>query len=182
MDEPRYLLADAFVGVLNVAAAKALAVTAEPEEVVLAGDTTVVAEGQVVGKPEDAPAAREMLSMLRGRPHDVLSGVVLRRADGRQWGAVVGTRVVMRPYTDVDIEQYVARGEPFDKAGGYAVQDAEFAPVERVEACYLNVVGLPLCAVSAGLNALGIPARAAGAPPCDLCRAGEPLVSIRSGS
>jgi hypothetical protein len=76
----------------------------------------------------------------------------------------------------------VARGEPFDKAGGYAVQDEVFRPVERLEGCYLNVVGLPVCAVAAGLRAVGVEVAelAAGTPPCGYCRAGAPLVAIRS--
>jgi predicted house-cleaning NTP pyrophosphatase (Maf/HAM1 superfamily) len=96
---------------------------------------------------------------------------------------VVATRVVMRQYTAREIRQYVARGEPFDKAGGYAIQDTEFAPVERLVGCYLNVVGLPLCAVAAGLHALGVvpdTVAAAGAPPCDYCRAGSRIVAIET--
>jgi predicted house-cleaning NTP pyrophosphatase (Maf/HAM1 superfamily) len=107
-----------------------------------------------------------------------MSGVALRAADGREWGAVVSTEVVMRDYTDAEIDEYVARKEPFDKAGGYAIQDTLFRPVDRVEGCYLNVVGLPLCAVAAGLNAMGTEVQPAGGAPCEYCRAGAPLVSV----
>ena len=75
----------------------------------------------------------------------------------------------------------LARGDPFDKAGGYAVQDTEFSPAERVEGCYLNVVGLPLCALAAGVQTLGVEvpnALAETRPPCGYCQAGAPLVSI----
>jgi predicted house-cleaning NTP pyrophosphatase (Maf/HAM1 superfamily) len=87
----------------------------------------------------------------------------------------------MRAYTDAEVEAYIARGEPFDKAGGYAVQDQVFRPVERLEGCYLNVVGLPLCAVSRGLATLGVPVQEppeSFVPPCGYCRAGEQLVRI----
>lgn len=120
-----------------------------------------------------------MLERLRGRAHQVLTGVVLRATD-RVWAGVVDTRVVMRPYSPDEVEAYIGRGEPFDKAGGYAVQDDVFRPVDRLEGCYLNVVGLPLCAVASGLNALGIATQSAGPPECTYCRRGAAL--IRSGS
>jgi len=111
----------------------------------------------------------------------VLTGVALRAANDLRWGGVVSTRVVVRDYGDAEIDAYVARGEPFDKAGGYAIQDEEFRPVERLDGCYLNVVGLPLCAVVTGLAALGVMDGVhAAKPPCRYCQAGGPLVSIRS--
>lgn len=179
--ESAYLLADPFVAALNVAAAKALTVHGGADEVILAADTLVVADGQVLGKPGDANAARGMLAQLRARPHEVLTGVALRAANDLRWGGVVSTRVVVRNYGDAEIDEYVARGEPFDKAGGYAIQDAEFRPVERLDGCYLNVVGLPLCAVVTGLAALGVmDGVRSDKPPCRYCQAGGPLVSIRS--
>jgi MAF protein len=178
VDETRYLLRDPVAGALNVALAKARAVTTAEGEVVVAADTLVVVDDQVLGKPDDELEANLMLHRLRARSHFVLSGVALRSSAGQEWGGVVSTRVVMRDYTNEDIEEYVARGEPFDKAGGYAIQDARFRPVERVEACYLNVVGLPLCAVAAGLNAMGTEVKPAGVAPCDFCRSGAPLVSV----
>ena len=104
-------------------------------------DTLVVRDSQVLGKPDTPADARAVLESLRSRGHDVLTGVALRLGDGRQWAAVVTTRVQMRAYADTEIEAYIARGEPFDKAGGYAIQDAAFAPVARLDGCYLNVVG-----------------------------------------
>jgi len=169
------------VGALNTAAAKAQVVRGDADEVILAADTLVVADGAILGKPADADGARSMLERLRGRAHEVLTGVALRAANDLRWGGVVSTRVVIRDYTDPEIEAYVGRGEPFDKAGGYAVQDELFRPVERLEGCYLNVVGLPLCAVAAGLAALGVTeATTQGKPPCRYCQAGAHLVSIRS--
>jgi MAF protein len=182
LDEQAYLTADPFLSALGVAAAKARAADVQgADEIILAADTLVVADGDVLGKPADADTARAVLRRLSGRPHQVLTGVVLRTADGRQWGAVVSTDVAMRAYDDTDIEAYVARGEPLDKAGGYAIQDGQFRPVERVTGCYLNVVGLPVCAVAAGLSALGVPieAREPGppTPPCGFCRSGAALVA-----
>jgi MAF protein len=181
--EESYLLDEPLASALNVAAAKARHIAAPSEsEVVLAADTLVVADGRVLGKPSDDQEAMAMLRALRGRAHAVLSGVALVRADGATWGGVVSTAVVMRAYTDAEIEAYVARGEPFDKAGGYAVQDGLFRPVERVDGCYLNVVGLPLCAAARGLETLGLfvrtRARTEWIPPCGYCRAGAPLVAL----
>jgi len=168
------------VGALNVAAAKARVVQAALDEVIVAADTLVVADGALLGKPVDADDARRMLKGLRGRAHAVLTGVVLRAPTGLDWGGVVSTQVVIRDYGNTEIEEYIEQGEPFDKAGGYAVQDDVFRPVERLEGCYLNVVGLPLCAVAAGLTALGvIEATTARKPPCKFCEEGAPLVLVR---
>jgi MAF protein len=176
VDEPAYLLDEPLVAALNVALAKSRATFASADEIVVAADTLVVADGRVLGKPADAEEAWLMLQRLGGRTHQVLTGVALRASQQLEWGGVVATRVVMRDYAEAEIKEYIERGEPFDKAGGYAIQDARFQPVDRVEGCYLNVVGLPLCAVAAGLRALGIETRAAGSPPCEYCRAGARLV------
>ena len=148
----------------------------------MAADTLVVCDGQVLAKPADPDDARRMLRRLRGRSHQVLTGVALRATEAVQWCGLVSTTVVMREYADGEVEEYIARGEPFDKAGGYAIQDEVFRPVERLDGCYLNVVGLPLCAVSAGLAALGVSVAPGGPPPCGYCRAGARLVSIRPGN
>jgi MAF protein len=165
---------------VNIAVAKAHAVQADAEQTIVAADTLVVIDGDVLGKPPDDPAARAMLARLRARPHQVLTGVVVRRGD-LEWAGVVSTRVIMRAYAEAEVETYIARGEPFDKAGGYAVQDETFRPVERLDGCYLNVVGLPLCAVAAGLTALGEEVAPGGRPPCGYCARGRSLVA-RSGS
>jgi MAF protein len=183
VDEAAYLLSEPLLSALSVALAKARAVAASESETVLAADTLVVASGALLGKPADATEARGMLASLRGRTHQVLTGVaVLRPADGMAWGGVVATRVRMRDYTQSEIEAYVARGEPFDKAGGYAVQDEQLRPAERLDGCYLNVVGLPLCAAASGLNSLGMLVTSSGRPPCAYCQAGAPLVSISPAS
>jgi MAF protein len=181
--EEAYLLAEPLVAALNVAVAKARQVAAagqQPDEVTLAADTLVVADGRILGKPADAHEAAGMLHALAGRAHSVLTGVALSGQDGSAWGGVVSTSVVMRAVTDAEIRAYVGRGEPFDKAGGYAIQDTIFRPVERLEGCYLNVVGLPLCAVAAGLEALGVAVERPRSmqPPCTYCQLGAERVAV----
>ncbi len=123
----------------------------------LAADTIVDDGGRILGKPRDADEARRMLAALRGRAHEVHTGVALYNpAERRLLLRRLTTRVWMRDYGKAELEAYIARGEPFDKAGGYAIQDRAFAPVERIEGCYANVVGLPLCAVAAMLREAGL--------------------------
>jgi len=122
---------------------------------ILAADTVVALTGISLGKPADAAEARLMLRRLREEMHTVHTGVTLYDAATDQTHTRrVTTEVWMRPYDDVEIEAYVASGDPFDKAGGYAIQHAGFAPVARVDRCYANVMGLPLCTVIALLRQL----------------------------
>ena len=179
VDEDAYLVGEPGVAAINVALAKAHATRAEADEAIIAADTLVVVDEDILAKPQTPDEARNMLERLRGRAHHVMTGVVVWQPS-RLWAGVVDTGVRMRNYSDQDIREYIERGEPFDKAGGYAVQDQTFRPVDSLEGCYLNVVGLPLCAVAAGLSALGVETQTAGAPPCAYCKAGEQLV--RSGS
>lgn len=124
--------------------------------IVLGADTVVVLNGHVLGKPVDKDEAARMLRRLRGREHEVVTGVtVLDSRSGRHLSATRRTGVAMREYLDDEIAIYVASGEPLDKAGGYAIQDARFRPVQSINGCYLNVVGLPLCEVIALLEELG---------------------------
>jgi MAF protein len=156
-----------------LAAAKARAVAAaEPafDGWILAADTTVILEGDMLSKPVDRADAARMLRLLRGRAHQVATGVaVYDPMSDLMLSGCVCTSVWMRPYSDAEIEAYVATGDPLDKAGGYAVQHEHFHPVERVEGCYLAVVGLPLCLATALLHRQGmrIPPRlpAPGSPP-----------------
>lgn len=92
-----------------------------------------------------------MLVALRGHPHRVLTGLALAQADRVIWSSVIQTTVWMRDYADDEIERYVASGRPLDKAGAYGIQDGGFQPVARIEGCYTNVVGLPLCEVRRAL-------------------------------
>jgi MAF protein len=123
------------------------------EGLVVAADTVVDLDGRVLGKPGSLPDARAMLRSLRGREHRVTTGLAVA-APGEQ-ELVTGsetTIVKMRRYSGEEIDAYVATGAPFDKAGGYGIQDLPFAPTESVLGCYLNVVGLPLCRLSALLQ------------------------------
>jgi len=129
---------------LALAKARAVARRVGPA-VVLGADTAVVLAGEVFGKPESPEDACRMLRALRGREHEVITGVALVEApSGREETAAVVSRVLMREYSEAEIEAYVASGEPFDKAGAYAVQAAGGALVAEVAGCYTNVVGLPL--------------------------------------
>ena len=123
--------------------------------VVIAADTVVSLDGRALGKPADRRTATSMLRDLRGRKHEVVTTVSLTYAPFRQQRKVfshtVASEVFMRRYDDQEIDNYIATGIPYDRAGAYGVQDGEFDPAESVTGCYLNVVGLPLCAVRAML-------------------------------
>jgi len=144
--------------VLRVAQAKAYAIpTVRRDELVIAADTTVVLEGQVLGKPVDADDAVRMLRRLRNRPHLVYTGLAVWHPASRCMITELGESVVwMRDYTDAEIDAYVATGDPMDKAGAYAIQHSGFDPVTRVDGCWLNVMGLPLCHLRRALCRFGI--------------------------
>jgi MAF protein len=130
----------------RIATAKAREVAARRRDsVVLAADTVVINRGRVLGKPPAPAEAREMLTALRGRKHRVFTAVAVL-APGRARPAVdhVRTLVTMRGYSDTEIEASIQRGDPFDKAGAYAIQDSVLVPVAAYQGCYCNVVGLPL--------------------------------------
>jgi nucleoside triphosphate pyrophosphatase len=126
-----------------VAAAKARALPTVPGTVVLAADTIVVLDGETIGKPTDAADARRMLVKLRNRVHTVVTAVNVRAAD-TEWAAALESTVRMRDYGDHEVDAYVAVGGGLDKAGAYGIQDDGFLPVEAIEGCYCNVMGLPL--------------------------------------
>lgn len=112
--------------------------------VILAADTIVSFEGDLLGKPGSAGEATAMLRALRGRAHEVTTGVAVAGSDGTLRLGATTTRVTMRPYGDDEIADSIAAGTPFDKAGGYAIQDTQLVPVAHFDGCYCNVVGLPL--------------------------------------
>ncbi len=122
---------------------------------VIAADTIVILDDRILGKPADNRDAVEMLKMLRGRRHEVLTGVaVLRCSDGAGAVGVESTEVLVRKLSDDDIESYVEGGEPLDKAGSYAIQDCGAAIVEEVSGCFYNVVGLPVALLCDALSRL----------------------------
>jgi septum formation protein len=126
----------------RLARAKAQAV-ARPGELVLGADTTAVIGAEIAGKPVDAADAARMLRMLSGQWHEVLTAVALLR-DERARSAVAVTRVKFAELSEAEIAWYVASGEPFDKAGAYAIQGYAARFVEGIEGEYANVVGLPV--------------------------------------
>lgn len=114
--------------------------------VILAADTIGVTEtGDILGKPADADDARAMLQRLRGRDHVVCTSLTLRNlVTGQAITELTRTTVTMRDYSDAEIDAYIATGDPFDKAGSYAIQHEGFHPVHHIEGSYSNVVGLPV--------------------------------------
>ncbi len=152
-DETPHPAEEARAYVLRVAQAKARAV--EASGVVLGADTAVVLDGRILGKPADAPEAAAMLRALSGRGHQVLTAVCARGA-GRQESIIVTSVVELAPLSERQIAWYVASGEPFDKAGGYAVQGLAGAFVSAVRGSVSNVVGLPLAETIALLERFGI--------------------------
>lgn len=147
------------VYVVRLAAAKAAACAAPADAVVLAADTTVVVDGDLLGKPASAGDARAMLRRLSGRAHDVYTGVAVR-AGGATTVDVERTRVWFEPMDEAEIDWYVASGEPFGKAGAYAVQGLGSRFVSRIEGSYSNVVGLPVAVAHRRLRAAGVAAAA----------------------
>jgi septum formation protein len=149
--------------VVRLATAKALASASalHPDSVVVAADTTVADGNQILGKPDNATEAVQMLQRLRGHTHQVFTAIAILLYGGREPVTdVCMTTVPMRDYTNEEIFAYVATGDPFDKAGAYAIQHPRFRPVVSIDGCYANVVGLPLCHLTRTLEKNGIVARA----------------------
>jgi len=126
---------------------KALAISRQrPNDCVLGADTVVVVDGQILGKPADPADAERMLRLLSGREHQVITGVCLV-ADGKSFMASEATLVTVNEITDQEIVDYIATGEPMDKAGAYAIQGMASRWIPRIEGDYSNVVGLPVALV-----------------------------------
>jgi len=148
--------AEAYVRRLAEAKARAVAGGVSPPAIVIAADTVVVMDGEVLGKPVSAEDAGRMLRRLSGRTHQVLTGLaVLKIPGGAARVEIETTRVTFAPLTEAEIEAYVASGEPLDKAGAYAIQGRGGRLVARVEGCYFNVVGLPLARLYRILREMG---------------------------
>jgi septum formation protein len=124
----------------------------------IGSDTVVVRDDLILGKPADAAEAAAMLQGLAGRAHTVVSGYAVHDRDsGRTISGAVTTRVWFKELSAREIAGYLATGEPFDKAGAYAIQGIGAFMVTHIEGSYPNVVGLPLCEVLAALEQLGAP-------------------------
>ena len=143
--------------VLRLAEKKARAIKADADAIILASDTTVVDGANILGKPQNDAEAVRMLTQLRGRTHQVYTAVALLRiSDGLLLTDLCVTDVPMRSYSDEEIHNYVATGDPLDKAGSYAIQHPDFSPVASMDGCYASVMGLPLCHVTRMLRTMDI--------------------------
>ena len=130
--------------VARVSRAKAMAISRKEDDIVVAADTIVVCAGRTLGKPRTQQEAAEMLRLLSGRDHQVMTGMTVLRGDT----AVTTTEVTdihFRPLTEKEIESYIATGEPMDKAGAYGIQGGAALFAQRMSGDYYNVMGLPVC-------------------------------------
>src|SRR3981081_2979638 len=140
----------------RLAREKALAVARQrPRDVVLGADTVVVVDGQLLGKPSDAAAAARSVRMLSGREHQVITGVCLV-VGGKPSVATETTLVTVNEIADQEIAEYIASGEPMDKAGAYAIQGIASRWIPRIEGDYSNVVGLPVALTYSMLRRAGV--------------------------
>lgn len=139
---------------LAIAKAREVAQRA-PGALVLGADTVVVAEGEVLGKPEDGADALRMLRLLAGREHQVITGVALVQG-ARELVSSEVTTVHFLPVSDETLARYVATGEPMDKAGAYAIQGLAAVMISGINGDYFNVVGLPLARVVQMLSQFGV--------------------------
>lgn len=130
-----------------------------PDAVTLGADTIVVIDGEVLGKPSGPDDAMTTLRRLRNRSHRVVTAVAVDCPAGK-WSGWSVTDVWMRDLKDDEIADYVASGLPLDKAGSYGIQDRPFSPAERINGCYLNVVGLPMCLTTELFQLAGLRLRA----------------------
>ncbi len=144
--------------------------SAHEDLTILAADTAVVDGKAILGKPKDMAEAVEMLRQLRGRTHQVYTGIALiRMSDGNLGTDLCVTDVPMRAYSDQEIDAYVATGDPLDKAGAYAIQHPKFHPVETMSGCYASVMGLPLCHLTRTLRQLDIAPETDISAECQSC-------------
>lgn len=136
-----------FDEVARVSALKARAVPRGNDDIVIAADTIVVCEGRALGKPHSEAEAVEMLQLLSGRDHQVMTGCTVLKGDRAETFTEV-TDLHFRPLSRKEIENYVASGEPMDKAGSYGIQGGAALFCERMVGDYYNVMGLPVCRLS----------------------------------
>ncbi len=144
IDETMDLSADPADEVARVSRLKAEAISRTPEDVVIAADTIVVCDGMILGKPRNPEEAVNMLQMLSGREHQVMTGLTVTKGETSLCVTEV-TRVFFRALTQGEIRRYVDSKEPMDKAGSYGIQGGASLFVERIDGDYFNVVGLPVC-------------------------------------
>jgi MAF protein len=140
----------------RLACEKVKAVATKNDGLIIAADTIVADGEELLGKPGDEKEAREMLYQLRGRIHQVYTGIALIDTSAQKFHSdVCCTEVPMRVYSNAEVEAYIETGDPMDKAGAYAIQHSEFHPVDMLSGCYASVMGLPLCHLLIGLRSFG---------------------------
>ncbi len=153
IDETMDPAADPAQEVARVARQKALATHREKDDVVVAADTIVVCQSKVLGKPRSEEEARQMLRLLSGRDHQVMTGVAVLRGEQEAVFTEI-TDLHFKPLTDREIQRYVASGEPMDKAGAYGIQGGAALFCQRMTGDYYNVMGLPVCRLGQVLQAV----------------------------
>ena len=136
-----------FDEVARVSRLKAEAISRNPEDLVIAADTIVVCNGEVLGKPKDEQDAFRMLKLLSGRDHQVMTGMTVLWQDRAEVCTEV-TDIHFRPLSDREILEYIRTGEPMDKAGSYGIQGGAALFAQRLNGDYYNVMGLPVCRLS----------------------------------
>ena len=144
IDETMDPVKDPAAEVARVSKAKAMAVQRGADDIVIAADTIVVLEGRILGKPKDEADARTMLTDLSGRDHQVMTGVTVLKGDACLTHTEI-TDIHFRPLSQTEIRNYVATGEPMDKAGAYGIQGGAALFAEKMQGDYYNVMGLPVC-------------------------------------
>ncbi len=152
--------------VLRLAEAKARAIISKSPPLapptsggrtVIGSDTAVVDAGETLGKPRDKREAKSMLRQLRGRKHQVYTGIAIYdETSDRVFSELCISDVPMREYSDAEMDAYIETGDPMDKAGGYAIQNGDFAPVEHFDGCFASVMGFPLCHLARSLKKAGM--------------------------
>ncbi|MFQ5434453.1 MAG: Maf family protein [Anaerolineae bacterium] len=169
VDEDSIFHENPAINVVQTAVLKANAIKSQVEAahpdgrkpIIIAADTTVALDGRQLGKPADETEASAMLRSLRGRTHEVHTGVtIVNLASGEQVKGVHTAVVTMRLFSDEEIAAYVANGDPMDKAGAYAIQHPTFRPVSRLDGCFTGVMGLSVCHLIQSLAKIGVPIRA----------------------
>ena len=166
-DEDSVVIADPKLNVQETAVLKANIITNswrgrdDVREILIAADTTVAFAEQMLNKPNDEADAQRMLRMMSGQQHEVHTGYVIRDLTNGKTVVATSTAVVtMRNYSEQEILDYIATGDPMDKAGAYAIQHPGFRPVAQLDGCFLNVMGLPLCDLVIALQSFDIEVKA----------------------
>lgn len=162
IDETMDLTRPASEEVARVSLKKAMAVERQTGDVVVAADTIVVCDGQILGKPKDQADAFRMLSMLSGRDHQVMTGMTVTRDDDVYTCTEI-TDICFRELLPQEIRAYIATGEPMDKAGSYGIQGGAALFATELHGDYYNVMGLPVCRLAMTLRNMGIPVWGVGA-------------------